>query len=210
MNILVVAPHPDDDALGMGGSIAQLAAAGEAVRTIYLTAGEKGCPGDDEDLTANRRLQEADNAAVTLGLSGWICWHYPDGQLSQRSDSVVLQLAAYFALQKPDTIYVPHDAEAHTDHKTASMLVRRALERSVYSPTVLMYEVWTPMPVYDAALTIDITPTIGTKLIAIRKHESQVNRIRFDEAALCLARYRGELHNRPHGPYAEVFKGLTI
>jgi N-acetylglucosamine malate deacetylase 1 len=42
--VLLIAPHPDDEILGCGGSIAKLAAAGHEVRIAYLTSGEVGQP----------------------------------------------------------------------------------------------------------------------------------------------------------------------
>ena len=72
-----------------------------------------------------------------------------------------------------------------------------------------MFEVWTPLTTMD--VIIDITPHVETKLAAIKAYKSQCSVLRFDEAMLGLARYRGELFCWPKseensGRYAEVFR----
>jgi LmbE family N-acetylglucosaminyl deacetylase len=65
------------------------------------------------------------------------------------------------------------------------------------------YEIWSPLTQIDHV--IDISSVIGEKLSAIRAYPSQNSIMRFDQAFRGLARYRGEMHSWPGGPYAEVF-----
>lgn len=201
--MLVIAPHPDDEAIGCGGQIRLHVLAGDEVEVLLLTGGERGRPGEDEEETAIVRIHEAYEASMVLGSTVVKYFRYPDGSLTA-SGELVNDIAALIAERKPDRIYVPWYKDGHSDHRAAAEAVKYCLEKSILSPEVWAYEVWSPLEEYDIA--VDITDVIGVKLRAIRRHESQVNRIRFDEAALALARFRGELHNRPHGPYAEVYK----
>lgn len=205
MRVLVIAPHPDDEAIGLGGRIRQHVLAGDEVEVLLLTQGELGCPGEDLAETGIRRVHEAMEASKVLGSSVLQYWDYPDGNF--KADNIIVnRLCELWSIRFPSLVYVPGGQDAHPDHRAANDLVRYAYDRGMHHPDVLMYEVWTPLPEYDEVH--DITDVIGTKLTAIRRHESQVKRIRFDEAALSLARFRGELHNRPHGPYAEVFQRM--
>jgi LmbE family N-acetylglucosaminyl deacetylase len=70
-----------------------------------------------------------------------------------------------------------------------------------------MYEVWTPLQKMDDI--IDISPYVSDKVAAIRAHKSQCDIMRFDEAALALNRFRGEMHSWPGGDYAEVFRHMN-
>jgi LmbE family N-acetylglucosaminyl deacetylase len=205
--VLVVAPHPDDEAIGVGGTIALHVDAGDEVFVLYLTRGELGCPGQDTDETALLRIHEGFQASEVLGSKVFAYWEEADGNL-QANTETIQKMAVVLVTIKPDAVYVTHSIDGHADHRAANAIVKGAIQQGFIRPVVWQYEVWTPMASYD--LVNDITNEIGTKLRAIRMHESQVSRIRFDEAALCLARFRGELHNRPHGMYAEVFSRMEI
>lgn len=201
----MVAAHPDDEAIGCGGVIVQHVRCGDEVEILLLTSGELGCPGRDIEETALVRKHEAFEASAVLGSVVYKYLDQPDGSLKNTKE-VVLEVAKAFAERRPDIIYVTNIDDSHPDHHMAAVIVKEVLDKSFLVPEVWMYEIWTPFQTYDRL--VDITEEIGTKLKAIRRHESQVNRIRFDEAALSLARFRGELHNRPHGPYAEAFRAI--
>lgn len=200
--VLVIAPHPDDEAIGCGGTIFQHVRNGDEVLVLLLTSGELGCPGEDPEVVSLTRVHEAMEASKILGSRVLDYWSYPDGNL-QVSGEIINRLAKLLAEHKPDILYVTSPLDGHIDHRAAAQIVDACLEKATFIPECWFYEVWSPLVTYDRA--VDITENLGIKLLAIRKHESQVKRIRFDEAALALARFRGELHNRPHGPYAEVF-----
>ena len=78
--VLVIAAHPDDEVLGMGGTIARHADAGDAVRVLVVTDGSSTqYPGDDE--TRTRKEHEARRAAAELGVSDYVHLDLPDMRL---------------------------------------------------------------------------------------------------------------------------------
>lgn len=201
MNVLVIAPHPDDEAIGCAGAILQHVEQGDHVEVLYLTSGEKGCPGRDEAETAATREAEADDAAHILEVAATDFWREPDGALKVTED-LVNRLVLLLLQAQTDLVYVTHARESHTDHRAAAELVRRALLR-LPSVRCLTYEVWTPLTRYDRVL--DTASYQSTKDTAIRAHASQQRRIDFAGAAEGLATYRGRLAGVR---YAEVFERL--
>lgn len=202
--VLVIAPHPDDDVLGCAGLILT-ALATTSVRVLYLTSGELGATGIEPAIVLEWRERDARAAADVLGVSSIAFLEQPDGSLAVTPELIGL-IADDIAFHRPRTILVPHCDEEHPDHRAAYHLLRMMREDDMpqlRGVDVLTYEVWTPMPRFAYAL--DISDHIWTKIEAIRKHESQVSRVKFDEAILALNRFRGELHNRPKGPFAEVY-----
>jgi len=201
--ILVVAPHPDDEAFGCGGTIVDHARAGDEVRAIFLTSGEAGGHGSPSDDTASRRESEARTAARILGIGKIEFWRLPDGRL-KAGEELIARLRAEIRRWRPTRVYVTHLREQHPDHRAAARAVERALGGIARPPAVWRYEVWTPIARIGAL--VDISDHIDAKLDALRAHASQCAVLRFDDSALGLARYRGEMHSWPGGPYAEAFE----
>jgi LmbE family N-acetylglucosaminyl deacetylase len=203
--VLVISPHPDDEALGCGGTVSKHVAAGDSVHAIFLTSGEQGGHGRPPEETARIREDEACAAAAILGLARVEFWHEPDGAL-RASQRLVGRLRSTLHSWHPALIYVTYDRDLHADHRAAARTVQRALSAPACSeedPTVLMTEVWTPLQRIDQV--VDITAHLERKLAAIRAHASQCRIMRFDEAFRGLSRYRGEMHSWPGGDYAEIF-----
>ena len=207
--VLVVSPHPDDEAIGMGGTIRRRVDEGDRVEVLFLTSGERGGHGRPPDETARLREAEAAAAAEMLGVAGVEFWREPDSALAATED-VVDRLCRAVSLRRPDVIYTTHPGEQHPDHAAAAAIVARAaasLPDPLAVPALLAFEVWTPLAEMDEI--VDISEQMAIKLAAIRVYRSQVDVLRFDEAFEGLARYRGEMHSWPGGPYAEVFRRLS-
>lgn len=207
--VLVISPHPDDESIGCGGTLRKHVVAGDLVQVIFLTSGEKGGHGRPEADTIRIREKESRRAAKILGVQEIEFWHLSDGAVKP-TRAAVNQLRAKLKKFKPDTIYIPHDREMHPDHLGAVRLLASSLQAAsqkqhakAWTPTVLMYEVWTPLQRMDHIE--DISEHIETKLAAIRAYKSQCAVVDFADAFRGLARYRGEMHCWPEGEYAEVF-----
>jgi N-acetylglucosamine malate deacetylase 1 len=208
--VLVISPHPDDEAIGCGGTLCRHVAQGDPVRVIFLTSGEGGGHGRSRLETQQLREDESAAAAEILRLDGFEFWHQPDGAL-RAARQVVDRLRKVLAEWKPDFVYVTHDGEMHPDHRAAARIVRNALsgpDAPAVKPAVFLFEVWTPMQRMDEI--VDISDYLACKLAAIRAYRSQCEQVRFDEAALGLSRYRGELHSWPGGDYAEIFQRMRL
>jgi LmbE family N-acetylglucosaminyl deacetylase len=204
--VLCISPHPDDEAIGCGGTLRSHVEQGDEVQVIFLTSGEQGVRGQDPAETARIRESEAVAAAKVIGYDTFEFWRERDGAL-KATPPLIGRLATLIDAWEPDILYAPHGAEAHSDHQAALRLVVEAIAVNDAPPVVLLYELWTPLQQIDHVQ--DISAQIETKLAAIRAHRSQCEIMRFDESALGLARYRGEMHSWPGGSYAEVFQHVS-
>jgi LmbE family N-acetylglucosaminyl deacetylase len=203
-HILVISPHPDDESIGCGGTIRKHVLSGDSVHVIFLTSGEAGGHGRSPAETAALREGEASCAAGILGLASVQFWREPDKRLRVKR-SIVCRLQRMLDDLRPRLLYVTHGHEMHPDHRASLRIVDRTLASFKSDrPTVLLYEVWTPLQTVDHIE--DISDVIEDKLAAIRAHRTQCDAMRFDEAVLGLNRYRGEMYSWPGGPYAEVFR----
>lgn len=202
MNVLVIAPHPDDETIGCGGTICLHTDSGDRVKTVFLTSGELGLTKLPEEEAKRVRESEAERAAELLGIAEIFFLRFPDGYLSVHIPEAARALRSILEREMAELIYLPHECEAHPDHAMASLIVQGALDggRAV-QPSLVTYEVWTPLYVYNHVE--DISTTMARKLRAIRLYSSQNLRHHFDRSSRELNRYRGHLALR--NSYAEAF-----
>ncbi len=199
-NVLVFAPHPDDDIIGCGGSIAHHIKSGDKVAIVYMTSGESGSLKYNPAELASIREEEARQAAAILGVSQLFYLRYPDGYLEYSKSSLDDVMSLIRQLQ-PTRVYLPHDNDAVPDHQITSRLVTEAIRRAAGTwfqagglepwrvGTVLGYEIWTPLS--TIGYSQDISPYIDLKLEALRIHRTQIETIAYDRAIEGLNRYRG-------------------
>ena len=123
MNVLVVGPHPDDQELAMGGTIARLASEGHRVLLLDLTDGEPTPHGSPEI-----RAREADRAASILGVERRLLGRDHGFVNREVVHSVACRhaVAAVLRTERIDWIFCPHPEDAHPDHRAATRIVEDA------------------------------------------------------------------------------------
>ena len=178
LDILVIAPHPDDAELGMGGAILKLKAEGLRVGVLDLTSGEPTPHGSPE-------IRQRETAAATKVLN--LDWRENLG-LPNRSLEPTLearaQLAGVIRQQRPRWLFSPYWEDAHPDHVAATQLIEAARFWSKLTKTDLPGEPHHPQRIYNyfcvhlklapqPAFVLDITSEWEQKLTAIRCYESQ-------------------------------------
>lgn len=206
MKRLVIAPHPDDETIGCGGSILRHIRDGDDVSIIWLTRGELGV----KDLPAAQaqalREQEARAAARLLGAVHLAFWSYPDWGVADHTGAIAANLAEWLAMHQPRCVYLPHPRDAHPDHAPVHAILDQALRASrIDRPELRAYEVWTPLPAAD--YVVDIGNVMLGKMRALRAHRSQLRDFDYVRAVRGLNQYRGAMCGRCR--YAEVFQDLS-
>jgi bacillithiol biosynthesis deacetylase BshB1 len=178
LDYLVIAPHPDDAELGVGGAILLLKAQGARVGVLDLTDGEPTPYGSPEI-----RRRETDAATAILGLD----WR---GNLGLPNRSLVNDLDARRRLAgairqlRPHTLFAPYWDDAHPDHVAASALVDGAHFWAKLTKTDLPGEPCYPRRILyyfsvhlrlhpRPSFVLDITPHLEDKMRAIACFHSQ-------------------------------------
>jgi LmbE family N-acetylglucosaminyl deacetylase len=202
---LVVAPHPDDEAIGCGGTVALMTRAGASVDVLYTTDGAQGTPdrwaspGESSSALARRRAGEAHEACRLLGIRSVRFLGGHDGSLHQRPE-LADRLRDIVRESRYDVVFLPWPYDGHVDHRTSFELGTRALRGLAPAPQVWLYEVWTPL-VPNAA--VDVTAAAGAKREAIGCHRSQLEALDYVDVGMSLSRYRSLL--RPGSGHVEAF-----
>lgn len=178
LDVLVVAPHPDDAELGMGGAIIKLQEEGLAVGVLDLTNGEPTPLGSPEI-----RARETAAASEVLGLK----WRENLG-LANRSLEPTLEarakLAGVFRTTRPRWLFAPYWVDAHPDHTAATELIEAARFWAKLTKTELPGQPHHPERIYyyycfhlrqlpPPAFILDISSHWDRKRAAIECYKSQ-------------------------------------
>ena len=203
-HVMVIAPHPDDEAIGCGGTLCLHRERGDPVHVVFLTSGEAGLPDLAPEAVWTIREAEGQEAAKVLDVGHVDFLRLPDLGLDDNISVAAEGVRAILETYPADLIYLPHPGESHPDHEAVLPIVRAALAPPLANapPELRAYEVWSPMTQHD--WVEDISHVMRRKLSAIRCYRSQLEVIRYDRAVRGLNRYRGILHAA--GRYAEAFQ----
>ncbi len=218
-SVLAIAPHPDDEVLGPGGLLAQLAASGAAVRVLFLSDGGGGVEAiPDRAAYRARRRKESERAVAILGLSGFDALDLPDGALSDQLDAIAAGIRRALLSQRPELLLVPSPLEGSADHRAAFAALHRLLaplrpegetaqDFSAHAGLrILAYEVNRPA---FPDLLVDVSDQAERLERAFAAHASQAERHPYWNAALGLRRHR-TLTLPPGVLLAEAYRRLSI
>jgi LmbE family N-acetylglucosaminyl deacetylase len=148
--VVVVAPHPDDEILGVGGLLCLLARAGSSIHVVAVTDGEASHPRSPTltsgDLAA-RRVVEARQALAALGATGAHVerLRLPDGKVAAAEaetglvTATVIRLLASRAHLGEAWCLAPWARDGHPDHDAAG---QAAVTGALGSARILAYPVW--------------------------------------------------------------------
>ncbi len=179
LQVLVVAPHPDDEVFGCGGAIARHLESKVPVCVLVLTDG--ALYGD-----VNERQHESNEAARVLGYGAPEFWGYPDRALTY-SDALVDRLVDKIALIGADLVYAPSPWEVHPDHRQAHAVAVAAARRCGPSVRLAFYEVGVPL---RPNVLLDISPVLELKEAAMRCFVSQLHQQNYLDHMQALNRFR--------------------
>ncbi len=179
LDLLVVAPHPDDAEISVAGIILQSLSLGMRVGVVELTDGEPTPYG-----TIERRQKETAASTKVLGLTWRGQLNLPNRRL-ENDLAARRALAGVFRETRPQMILAPYWDDAHPDHVAASALCDAARFWSKLSRSDLPGMPFHPPHIYyywsihlrihpQPKCVVDVSPFLEQKLDAIRCYESQL------------------------------------
>lgn len=201
--ILVVAPHPDDEVFGCGGTIARHCAAGDHVEVVIVT---RGIPELWPREVIEETRGETRAANEFLGVKRVRFLDFPAPQLDQVPMHLLADSIRKVVVEvRPRVVYVPHRGDIHHDHKAvhgAACVAARPSPELVVE-RILSYE--TPSETEWAAsgddafvpnVFVDISAHLERKLDAVSHYRSQLKPApnpRSLETIKAMARFRGSV-----------------
>ena len=200
--ITIIAPHPDDEIIGPGGTLLRLLERGAQVSVIYLTDGET-LP----HASASVR-EEAEQAAQTLGYRTRFLGHSP-GRVPL-DGTTVRAFARAVTEAEPEVLFLPFLLDDHDDHRRASHLLLAAAEAGHMGNRleIWAYQVYTTLP---GNVVVDITDQAERKAEAVRLYASQMAKRDWAHFALGLNAFNLRLlPASARAAYAEAFFVLPI
>lgn len=206
MKVLVIAPHPDDEVIGVGGTIAKRVAAGDEVYVCVVTKGQSPMFKAEFIEQGRRECLEADR---TLGVKETIFLDFP---------AVMLETVPRYELNgkisevvqkiQPEEVYIPHRGDMQLDHQMvvdAAMVALRPkyehVVRRIYAYETLSETGWNiPNTVNEFIPTVyeNISEYLEKKLFAMNIFQSQLGEFpnaRSINAIEALAKFRGAIVN---------------
>lgn len=217
LDVLAVAPHPDDLEISCGGTLAQLVKQGYRVGILDLTSGEPTPRGDEET-----RAREAEEARKILGVQLRMNLGLPNRILMDCPEHR-FKLATAFRRYRPSIVITMagRTPAASPDHHQGHLLAEAARFYSQLTkwddrfegtePYRVPHLVYAPVP-FDAeqrgwhsTFIVDISDSFEQKLEAIRCYASQFDIQRFDKVKHWVSGYNASTGGRCGFEYGELF-----
>lgn len=215
-SVVVIAPHPDDETLGVGGTIARLSASGVKV-SVIIVSGHLPPLYDAEVFETTQR--EAKAAMQVLGVETLEFLMVPaTSVVNEPIAKLNGAIAAFLKQHQPEAVFIPFP-DRHIDHRVifdASVVGCRPTHAQA-PKIVLAYETLSEThwnvpgiePAFVPEFFFDISEYMGTKRDAINCYVSQIKEAPSRSAGACeaLARFRGSQNGFT---FAEAFKVVRI
>ena len=200
LDLLAIAPHPDDVELTCGGTMIKMSEAGYRTGILDLTRGETGTRG-----TPETRLREAARAAKIMGARVRRNLALPDAHL-RVCDEYKAAIAEVIRELEPRTVILPYWEGRHPDHYAAARLGYEACFIAGLKAYPLAGEAFRPFKILYAAAYAEVRPTIAVDITkqydkrrdAILSYASQfrpVKKARRSKVALPLDELEGRMND---------------
>ena len=199
---LVVAPHPDDEVLGVGGTLLRRKAEGKKVAWLIATTISVESGWSEEKV--KQRSEEIKRTTSLFGFDEVFALNFPTTRLDRVPMSdLVAGISDIFKSFEPEEVFVPHSSDVHTDHRIVFDAVVGCTKWFRYPSVkrVLAYETLSETEFglgagqgFRPNVFVDIEPFLKEKIRAMDIYASELGAFPFPrsrEAIQALAVLRG-------------------
>ena len=177
-NILVIAAHPDDAVLGVGGTIAKYIEEGKNVSVIRFSYGELSHHWLKKHVSTKMRKKEAEAAREVLGYKRSLYYGLEEGKFAEETEKnkIKQKLATTIKRLKPTKIFTHNLLDPHRDHKAVTKIVLDIVDENKFKTEVYMFDVWNLLDFHRIEyprLYVDISSTFAKKINALKCFASQ-------------------------------------
>lgn len=168
--IIVLAPHPDDEALGCAGTMMLLTKKGVSVRSVFISNGEK-LTGEASESIAAKRKQEGIKAAELMNCEVPIFLGHPDSEIKRDPSQLLDRLMRIVNETMPDIILSPSSIDYHEDHIALSYIVFEMFKKRRINFKLVFYEVYTTI---RFSHLVDISAVVEQKKKIIMNYQTSL------------------------------------
>ncbi len=179
-NVIVFCAHPDDQILGVGGTMARYSDEGKNVYTVIFSYGEASHPWLKKKVTARIRLKECLEADKVVGGKGVVFFGLKEAAFKEdaKRKGIKKKIRSILEQKKPSKIFTHmiDDRDPSGDHRAVYDILLEAMDESKIQVDVYCFDVWNPLNVRKRAspqMYVDITNTFDKKIEALKKFRSQ-------------------------------------
>jgi len=218
-NILIIAPHIDDETLGCGGTILKLKKNKKKVSMILVC--------ESHGYTKNKKLLSEKEKQIQIVkkkymFNKFLRFNYPSSKMYKVDERELIEKFNHAINEiKPDTIIIPFLNDAHSDHRIVSSALQSAVKifRKKYIKTILYSEIISETDHaisssvdknFNPNLFIDISKTFKKKIQIFKTFKTENGKHPFPrslDSLSALSKYRG---SQSGCEYAEAFMAARI
>lgn len=219
MKTLVIAPHPDDEILGVGGTLLKRKSQGHQLAWVIVTKPSKIL--NWSSIQISNRQSQIKEISKQIGFDEVYQLDFPAAGLNQETIPFLIK-----SINKsinhfcPDEIFFPHIGDVHSDHQIIHRAVISATKsfRNPYLKRLIVYETLSETEygldkskVFFPNLYIDISNFLIKKINLMKIYNSEIEKFPFPRSEECiksLAKYRGSSCNSLAAEAFEILKQI--
>ncbi len=181
VKVLLFCAHPDDEVIGMGGTIRKFSEQGANVRLVHFSPGAEGYATPAEKATiCETRRQETMKVCDVLGIASYRNLGLLDWSIEVGNDTYRMVIEEIRSFQ-PDIVFT-HCASDYHDHKNVNQVVNEGWFHASLECAMEEHPVWKDVPLYEfevivpqhqPQLIVDVSDTFQYKLKAMECYYSQ-------------------------------------